>query len=140
MCELCIKISGKMEACIRGGATEFDEQKMFDTEDAQKEYNSIWIRKAGWNNFFLYYAIQRKFTILQKEKLQIIKKESKIILFGAGLSGRTILDYLQEQQIEPYAFCDNNPAKVGQILEGLSILSLEEVKESIFGCLYYYFL
>lgn len=129
-CVSCVsRYLGKWKPVSEEWATEFDEQKMFDTEDAQKRIQQYLDKKSRMEQFLSLLCNPKEVHNIAKEKLQIIKKESKIILFGAGLSGRTILDYLREQQIEPCAFCDNNPAKVGQILEGLSILSLEEVKK-----------
>jgi len=52
-----------------------------------------------------------------------------LVLFGAGACGRYALKFLREKGIEPYAFVDNNEAKWGTLIEGVSVFSPEEVLE-----------
>lgn len=52
-----------------------------------------------------------------------------LVLFGAGACGRYALKFLREKGIEPYAFVDNNEAKWGTSIEGVSVFSPEEVLE-----------
>lgn len=50
----------------------------------------------------------------------------KIVLFGAGLPSRKILQYLQEKQYTAHAVIDNNPKAWGTDFEGLTVSSPEE--------------
>jgi FkbM family methyltransferase len=51
-----------------------------------------------------------------------------VVLFGAGQLAKEFCATLRQQGIEPVAFCDNNPAKAGQILMGLPIITFAELK------------
>ena len=50
----------------------------------------------------------------------------KLILFGAGRFGRLINQKLREQQIEPIAFADNNPALWGKKVDEINVISPQE--------------
>ncbi len=50
-----------------------------------------------------------------------------VILFGAGSCGRDLCSTLRSFGVEPIAFCDNDPSKVGTIYEGLPIIAFEEL-------------
>lgn len=53
----------------------------------------------------------------------------KIILWGCGYFGKKILSLYRLFGIEPYAFCDSNPEKVGKKIEGLNVLSIPQLVE-----------
>lgn len=58
-----------------------------------------------------------------------IFNENGYFCFGAGRSGVAVLKLLEEKNLPlPSAFCDNNKAKHGTELQGIPILSLEEIK------------
>lgn len=50
----------------------------------------------------------------------------RLALFGAGSLGRQVAARLRSDGIEPLAFVDNNPARWGAELDGLTILSPED--------------
>lgn len=58
--------------------------------------------------------------------------ENSLVLFGAGTLGRQVLSTLRNDRIEPFAFCDNNPAIWGKILDGIKVYSPIEASE-IYG-------
>jgi len=51
----------------------------------------------------------------------------KLVLYGAGTLGRSLLKRLRAGGIEPIAFADDTPSKQGQMLDGLEILFPEQV-------------
>jgi len=52
-----------------------------------------------------------------------------IVLYGAGLTGRTILKKLQERNIQPLFIADDTPAKQGTNMEGVAIKPLSSTAE-----------
>ena len=54
-------------------------------------------------------------------------KNKQIVIFGAGIRGSFFLDFLQEFGFKNICFTDNNPAKVGGMVNGCPILPYEEV-------------
>lgn len=56
----------------------------------------------------------------------------RIVLYGAGGLGHKVLHGLRQNNIEPLAFCDNNPSLHGQLSEGLRVLSPGEAA-AIYG-------
>jgi len=57
-------------------------------------------------------------------------KRPKVVLFGCGNLGRTLLKCMKEKKIVVAALCDNNEAKWGQEIEGYSILSPQEAAKA----------
>lgn len=51
----------------------------------------------------------------------------KKILFGAGLYGRIALQYYKKENIA--YFVDNNPQLVGQVIDGIEVISVDKLKE-----------
>src|SRR5262245_6415495 len=49
--------------------------------------------------------------------------QKRIVLFGAGNTGRRILARLREDGIEPLAFSDNQSEQWGKTVDGLQVLS-----------------
>jgi len=48
---------------------------------------------------------------------------NRVVLFGSGNLGRKALHSLRSVAVEPLAFADNNPARWGESIDGVSILS-----------------
>jgi len=57
----------------------------------------------------------------------------KIVLFGAGTLGVKALRHLRSIGVEPLAFADNNPARWGSGVDGVSILSPSAAAEKFGG-------
>ena len=55
--------------------------------------------------------------------------EKKIYLCGAGYDGRYTLKLLRMQEIYPVAFADSAEVKVGTEIDGLTVLSFDEIAE-----------
>ena len=55
--------------------------------------------------------------------------QKKYVLFGAGQYGRRGIRYLSWENIA--FFIDNDPKKIGEVIEDIPIYSLEDVKESL---------
>lgn len=55
--------------------------------------------------------------------------DKNIILFGAGAVGEQILRSCQANEIQIACFCDNHPQKNGQVVNGVLVLPLEEIKK-----------
>jgi FkbM family methyltransferase len=49
--------------------------------------------------------------------------ERKLVLFGTGQFGQLVLERLRLAGVEPCCFADNNPARWGQEIKGLEVLS-----------------
>lgn len=49
-----------------------------------------------------------------------------LLIFGAGQNGRFVLKHLRSAGLEPAAFVDETPDKLGQHIEGLPVISLDE--------------
>lgn len=54
-------------------------------------------------------------------------KNKKICIFGAGLRGQRLLDFLEVQGITVNAFADNDPGLWGEQIAGLIVLPTEEI-------------
>lgn len=54
-------------------------------------------------------------------------KNKPIVLFGAGSSGVKALEEFQKRGANVIAFCDNNRARKGEILEGYSIITPQDL-------------
>lgn len=52
---------------------------------------------------------------------------ARLVLYGAGTTGRTILKRLRVAGIEPIAFADDTPSKQGLLLDGLEIRAPEQI-------------
>ena len=51
----------------------------------------------------------------------------KLVLYGAGTLGRSVLKRLRAGGIEPVAFADDTPAKQGTVIDGLKVLPPEQI-------------
>lgn len=63
--------------------------------------------------------------------------ERPIILFGAGSTSDINLHYFRNLGIFPVAFCDNSSEKIGNMVEDVKIVSLEQAKECYPEAYYY---
>ena len=63
---------------------------------------------------------------------EALKKEQKpIILFGSGVIGRYYLSFLKKvESLSELYFCDNNPEKWGTTVEGIPIISFDDLKST----------
>ena len=52
----------------------------------------------------------------------------QVILFGAGTTGRVIARNLKAKGTPPLCFVDSNPAKHGQVMEGIEVVAKEVAK------------
>ena len=62
-----------------------------------------------------------------------IDREWKAVLVGVGNLARALLRYrgFQQQGFRLVALCDSDPVKVGQVVEGLTIKSTNEISEVV---------
>jgi FkbM family methyltransferase len=65
-------------------------------------------------------------TSLEQLRVQLKPYIKHIVLYGAGSAGLGFLLALRKAAIEPIAFLDSNPAKKGQVIEGLTVHSPTE--------------
>jgi FkbM family methyltransferase len=65
------------------------------------------------------------FSELFGEEQDTVINGHPIVLFGAGALGKEMLFTLQQKNIYPVAFCDNNPDLLGQRINGLPVINLE---------------
>ncbi len=63
----------------------------------------------------------------RRASLQLTLGAEPLALYGAGNLGQTVLGNLRRAGIEPVAFADDTPAKQGKTLDGLPIMSPQDV-------------
>ena len=64
----------------------------------------------------------------QKELLKKLSQEyKKIILYGAGFVGRTVIDMLRLEHIDVYGFCGRDAEQFSDGLRGKPVLSPDEL-------------
>ena len=72
-------------------------------------------------------------SVIERERTSFDKRVypfgKSLVLFGAGNLGRKVLARLRQDNIEPLAFTDNNPALWGKYVEGINILHPNEATE-----------
>lgn len=78
-------------------------------------------------------AFEQKLISSNKEELQELKSDIQtfidrtkgrhLVIFGHGVKGRKMYQFLQDNQLDAYAFCDNNFA--GEIYDNLKVVSPE---------------
>ncbi|EOS35245.1 FkbM family methyltransferase [Lachnospiraceae bacterium M18-1] len=73
----------------------------------------------------LYKEVLEKSQSPLDECILRLSKYKEIILYGAGVSGRIISNWLKENKMIPAAFIDSNPDKTGKYLNGTKIYSKE---------------
>lgn len=66
---------------------------------------------------------EEQFTAYLKEN------EHRLIIFGAGFFGERIMKTCQLNHITPLHFCDNDLSRLDKTIEGISIISFDDVKE-----------
>ncbi len=69
--------------------------------------------------------------ITQIDENQSIFRENKVVLFGAGHTGKTIFKLLQQFDIKVYAYCDNNENLWGTTVNGIKVISPAELQELV---------
>lgn len=55
--------------------------------------------------------------------------QQRIVLYGSGNLGRSVLKRLRSAQVEPIAFADDTPSKRGIVLDGLQVFPPEEIAD-----------
>lgn len=72
-------------------------------------------------------------TAQQRARLDRYLGEAPLVLYGAGNLGQTVLERLRQAGVEPVAFADDTPAKHGQTIDGLRVMTPQEAVAQ-FGC------
>lgn len=65
------------------------------------------------------------FSVLFGSHQDAVLQGHPIVLFGAGALGKEMLFTLQQKQVKPVAFCDNNPDLLGKKINGLPVINME---------------
>ena len=60
---------------------------------------------------------------------EISSISDKTILYGAGMIGRLSLEFLKRNNINVNYFCDSDERLTGNIIDGLKVISKEELKK-----------
>ena len=130
-CMSCVsKYIGKWTPLSKQWAAEFDENAMFDMNSAQKRIEDYLDKKNRMEIFRQLLAAPENIDNYAEKAMKILKNERMIVLFGGGFSGVKILNWLRQNNIEPRAFCDNNPQKQGHSIAGLQILSFTQLVDN----------
>lgn len=67
--------------------------------------------------------------INDKKYFEELKDKENIVCWGAGSKGRQTLGLLKERDIQPVAFCDNNPQLLGTYIDGIPVLNYADLKK-----------
>ncbi|KKM17234.1 hypothetical protein LCGC14_1677820 [marine sediment metagenome] len=67
--------------------------------------------------------------VLFRNYKNIVLEGADVVLFGAGALGKEMLYALNRNGIKPVCFCDNDTQKHGKTIEGLPVISFEELVE-----------
>lgn len=59
----------------------------------------------------------------------ICEKSWPVVLFGAGYYGIKIAQYLKENGMAVKSFCDTNPQKIGNVIDGIPVKCLDDLKD-----------
>lgn len=99
----------------------------FDFGLTESESLAFLNNNALFNNFAGRSYIDFKFDYVAN---LISKERKKLILFGAGKAGSRVL-YLFRTLfgIEPYAFCDNSQKVIGTEVNGVKVISFDQLKK-----------
>ena len=84
-----------------------------DEAGIQETYFQYYLRKNG----------QAVLTFLKDE----LKKGRKIVLWGTGVNGRSLLAYLEEHAVRITAAADADAKKQGTVVNGYTISSPEDI-------------
>ncbi len=79
---------------------------------------------------FLYSLINKppkKYATLTNEKLQKLKKEENIIIFGAGRAANDIIELLQRNNIKIKAITVTDPKTVDPVISGIEVCALQDI-------------
>ena len=61
------------------------------------------------------------------QQIDLSMRDKKIVIFGAGENGLLLGRHLKNSNIEISCYCDNNPKKQQEVIDGISCISLEEL-------------
>lgn len=105
------------------GANESERETLF---------YSIWVqrREEAWamrERFFPKGALPASLGWMEKSRGDAQKMDKKVILFGAGVYGRKALEHFGKEAV--HCFVDNNPELHGTEIDGLPVLSFDEMKD-----------
>lgn len=69
--------------------------------------------------------------ILKREELvwNKVSKNIPIVFFGCGNNAHIMKRILESKGLTPMVYCDNNPQVVGTTIDGIEVLSYEQVRE-----------
>jgi len=56
----------------------------------------------------------------------LLTHQNRVVLYGCGALGRKAIEKLQELGIQPLALCDNNELLWGTVIQGISVLSVQQ--------------
>lgn len=114
---------------VKEYASHFDRDQMFNMGDAEARIKAYKEKVARVEAF----AKQLDISVVPKDyaqdTLNQIRQFQRVVLFGAGLSGMLINDFLNNNGIRPVCFCDNNKAKVGTFIHNLPVIHSLELKK-----------
>lgn len=103
-------------------------EQLLSKEDVWNEYN-IYVRNSLTEILSEEYAERMRIysqSIKRKKSLICFTKEKDVIVFGAGVRGERIFNFLQEQGCNVLAITDNNTRLWGTLRYGMNIYSPQE--------------
>ena len=69
-------------------------------------------------------------TFYYRKLIRLLREPAQLVLFGAGKYGTAVLSALKREGIDTVqCFCDNNHKVIGQLIDGLRIISPQDALE-----------
>lgn len=65
---------------------------------------------------------------IENQMLRLLRNKTKIVVWGSGLNGKYVLDFLTSHKVAVDSFVDNNSSKWGQNVGGVAIKCPQEIK------------
>lgn len=100
-------------------------------------------RNGGFHNisyaeksfFSLLSSSGKTLTILSEDKIKKLKKENKIVVFGAGKVSSEIIELLHRSNVKIDAVTATDTKRMGSIFWGIKVCSLQELRPQKESCL-----
>lgn len=112
--------------CIQYGGNSYAKADWYDRDLLKGLQDNTW--ESRWfhnvDTYFQYY-LKRNGKRLCRWIEEQLKQEKTIIVWGAGINGKSLLDYIREYGLEISGVVDSDEAKQGTVVSGYEVLKPE---------------
>lgn len=117
--------------CIQYGKENYNEVDDYYRSVLQNILDNTY--ETGWfdsqQTYFQFYLRKNGKEILKYINARL-KEGRKIVLWGIGINGRSLLDYLEEHTVRIFAVVDTDREKQGRMINGYRILNPGDICQS----------